>query len=60
MGIMSPARFTPEIECYTVLILQFFPKTDIKDRSVSDTFGTREAGQEPWKNSFKSKPLAST
>jgi hypothetical protein len=33
------------MQCYTVLILQFFPKADIKDAPVSDTFATREAGQ---------------
>ena len=32
-------------ECYTVLFLQFFQAADIKRRSVSDTFGTRNAGQ---------------
>jgi hypothetical protein len=42
---MSPARFTPEKQCYTVLILQFFLGADIKSHSVSDTFGTSEAGQ---------------
>jgi hypothetical protein len=44
---MSPAPFTPEKECYSVLILQFFRKADIKERSVSTTLGTREAGHEP-------------
>jgi chromosome segregation and condensation protein ScpB len=44
---MSPASFTPEKECYSVLILQFFRKADIKDRLVSDTLGTTEAGRSP-------------
>jgi hypothetical protein len=45
MGILNPVPFTPEKECYTVLILQLFRKANIKRRSVSDTFGTREAGE---------------
>jgi hypothetical protein len=45
MGIMSPVPFTPEKEYYTVLFLQFFRGADIQERSVSDTFGTKNAGQ---------------
>ena len=45
MGIMSPVHFTPEKECYTVLVLQFFQAADIQERSVSDTFGTKNADQ---------------
>jgi hypothetical protein len=29
-GYYGPCRFTPERKCYTVLILQFFLKADIK------------------------------
>jgi chromosome segregation and condensation protein ScpB len=43
---MSPVTFTPEKECYTVLFLQIFRKADIKERSVSDTLETTNAGQE--------------
>ena len=32
IGFMSPALFTPEKQCYSVLILQFFRKADIKAR----------------------------
>jgi chromosome segregation and condensation protein ScpB len=45
IAFMSPVRFRPEKQCYTVLILQFFLEADIKGGSVSDTFGTRNAGQ---------------
>jgi hypothetical protein len=45
ISIMGPAPLTPEKECYSVLFLQMFPKADIKERSVSDTLGTRNAGQ---------------
>ena len=42
---MSPVHFTPEKQCYSVLILQIFREADIKERSVSDTFATINAGQ---------------
>jgi hypothetical protein len=34
IAIMSPAPFTPEKECYTVLILQFFRETLIQAESA--------------------------
>jgi len=45
MCFMGPVVFTPEKECYSVLTLQFFLGADIQERSVSDTFGTKNAGQ---------------
>jgi hypothetical protein len=54
---MSPVHFTPEKECYSVLILHFFQAADIKERSVSDTFGTRNAGQ-PLEELVKTQALS--
>ena len=34
MGIMSPAHFTPEKECYTVLFLHFFREVVIHARET--------------------------
>jgi hypothetical protein len=36
---MSPAHFTPEKQCYTVLILQFFRKTLIQTERVLSVKG---------------------
>ena len=55
---MRPALFTPEKQCYSVLVLQIFHNADIKDRSVSDTLGTRNAGQEPLEELVETQALS--
>ena len=54
---MSPAPFTPEKECYSVLVLQIFGNPDIKKCSVSDTLETTIAGQESLEELIKTQAL---
>src|ERR1700730_1803026 len=57
MKNIRPCSFTPEKECYTVLFLQFFQRLISRSASVSDTFGTRNAGQ-PLEERLESQALS--
>jgi chromosome segregation and condensation protein ScpB len=58
IAIMSPVSWTPEKECYSVLILQIFGEPDIKLRSVKDPFATSNTGPESLENLVQAQALS--
>jgi len=55
---MSPAPFTPEKECYSVLVLQIFREVAITTGGVFETIETEFAGQQPLEELVENQALS--